>query len=224
MSLIDKLFEKSSWEKYYEYKSGLRCSKRFKKELREYIDSERYLAYKDSVCSMTGLPLASKAVISKMSSRKKRTVYKYPYDFNMLLKLLTYLTLRKYDHIYTPNLYSFRPGVCAKDAIMAICRTKDLHSLYSYKIDVSDYFNSIPVDKICSVLEETVTDDENLLSFMKALLKEEKALYEDKMITEEKGIMAGTPIASFYANLYLKDLDEWFRDRGILYARYSDDI
>lgn len=224
MSLIDKLFEKSSWEKYYEYKSGLRCSKRFKKELREYIDSERYLAYKDSVCSMTGLPLASKAVISKMSSRKKRIIYKYPYDFNMLLKLLTYLTLRKYDHIYTPNLYSFRPGVCAKDAIMAICRTKDLHSLYSYKIDVSDYFNSIPVDKICSVLEETVTDDENLLSFMKALLKEEKALYEDKMITEEKGIMAGTPIASFYANLYLKDLDEWFRDRGILYARYSDDI
>lgn len=224
MSLIDKLFEKSSWEKYYEYKSGLRCSKRFKKELREYIDSERYLAYKDSVCSMTGLPLASKAVISKMSSRKKRTVYKYPYDFNMLLKLLTYLTLRKYDHIYTPNLYSFRPGMCAKDAIMTICRTKDLHSLYSYKIDVSDYFNSIPVDKICSVLEETVTEDENLLSFMKALLKEEKALYEDKMITEEKGIMAGTPIASFYANLYLKDLDEWFRDRGILYARYSDDI
>ena len=26
MSLIDKLFEKSSWEKFYEYKSGLRCS------------------------------------------------------------------------------------------------------------------------------------------------------------------------------------------------------
>ena len=75
----------------------------------------------------------------------------------MLLKLLTYLTLRKYDHIYAPNLYSFRPGVCAKDAIMTICRTKDLHDLYSYKIDVSDYFNSIPVDKICSVLDETIS-------------------------------------------------------------------
>ena len=224
MSLIDKLFEKSSWERYFEYKSGLRCSKRFKKELREFIDSEGYLTYKDSVIQLSDLPLPSKAVISKMSSRKKRTVYKYPYNFNMLLKLLTYLTLRKYDHIYTPNLYSFRPGVCAKDAIMSICRTKDLHSLYSYKIDVSDYFNSIPVDKICSVLDETVTDDEKLLTFMKTLLKEENALYENEIITEQKGIMAGTPIASFYANLYLKDLDEWFRDRGILYARYSDDI
>ena len=34
------LFEKSSWEKFYDYKSALRCSKRFTKELREYIDSE----------------------------------------------------------------------------------------------------------------------------------------------------------------------------------------
>ena len=171
MSLIDKLFEKSSWERYYEYKSGLKCSKRFKKELREFIDSGKYLAYRESVDSLTDLPLPSKSIISKMSSRKKRTVSKYPYDFNMLLKLLTYLTLRKYDHIYAPNLYSFRPGVCAKDAIMTICRTKDLHALYSYKIDVSDYFNSIPVDKICSALDETISDDEKLLTFMKTLLK-----------------------------------------------------
>ena len=216
MSLIDKLFEKSSWERYYEYKSGLRCSKRFKKELREFIDSGKYLAYKESVDSLTDLPLPSKSIISKMSSRKKRTVYKYPYDFNMLLKLLTYLTLRKYDHIYAPNLYSFRPGVCAKDAIMTICRTKDLHALYSYKIDVSDYFNSIPVDKICSALDETISDDEKLLTFMKTLLKEERAVYENEIITEKKGIMAGTPIASFYANLYLKDLDERFREKGVL--------
>ena len=224
MSLIDKLFEKSSWERYFEYKSGLKCSKRFKKELREFIDSERYLSYKNEVYSLTDLPLPSKAIISKMSSRKKRTVYKYPYDFNMLLKLLTYLTLRKYDHIYTPNLYSFRPGVCAKDAITAICRNKELHSLYSYKVDVSDYFNSIPVDNICRVLDETITDDTKLLSFMKALLKEEKVICDNETVTEKKGIMAGTPIASFYANLYLKDLDEWFRERNILYARYSDDI
>lgn len=224
MSLIEKLFEASSWERFYEYKSGLNCSKRFKKELREYIDSKAYLQYKDSVFSLTGLPLPSKSIISKMSSQKKRTVYKYPYDFNMLLKLLTYLTIRKYNHIYSPNLYSFRPGVCAKNAVMNICRTKDLHKLYSYKIDVSDYFNSIPVDKLIGILEETIVDDDDLLAFMKTLLSEERVRYGNELITEQKGIMAGTPIASFYANLYLKDLDELFREKGVLYARYSDDI
>ena len=224
MSLIDKLFEKNCWERFYEYKSGLKCSKRFKKELREFIDGGAYLEYKDAVSTLKDLPLPFKAVISKMSTQKKRTVYKYPYGFNMLLKLLTYMTLRKYDHIYTNNLYSFRPGVCAKDAIMAICHTKDIRSMYSYKIDVSDYFNSIPVDKLCRLLDETVADDDKLLAFMKALLCEEKALYENETVTEQKGIMAGTPIASFYANLYLKDLDEIFKEKGVLYARYSDDI
>ena len=42
MSLIDKLFDKSSWERFYEYKDGLRCSKRFKKELGKR-DGERYI-------------------------------------------------------------------------------------------------------------------------------------------------------------------------------------
>ena len=224
MSLIDKLFEKNSWERFYEYKLGLKCSKRFKKELRDFIDNGTYLEYKDAILNLTGLPLPSKSVISKMSSQKKRTVYKYPYNFNMVLKLLTYLTLRKYDHIYSNNLYSFRPGVCAKDAIMTICRTKDIRSMYSYKIDVSDYFNSIPVGNMCEALEKNITDDDELLMFMKTLLKEEKVISGEDVITEPKGIMAGTPIASFYANLYLKDLDEHFRGKGVLYARYSDDI
>ena len=218
------LFDKSSWERFYEYKAGLRCSKRFKKELRDYIDSKSYMAYEQQIRTLSSLPLPAKAVISKMSTQKKRTVYKYPYDFNMILKLLTYLTLRKYDHIYTNTLYSFRPGVCAKDAIMALCRSKDITKKYSYKIDVSDYFNSIPVEGICSALDDAVTDDVELLSFMKALLKEERVRSGEDIITEQKGIMAGTPIASFYANLYLKELDEHFKEQGVLYARYSDDI
>ena len=224
MSLIDKLFEKNSWERFYEYKAGLRCSKRFKKELREFIDIGAYMEYEQAVKTLTGLPIPAKSIISKMSSRKKRTVYKYPYNFNMMLKLLTYLTLRKYDHIYTNNLYSFRPGVCAKDAIMAICRTRDIQKMYSYKIDVSDYFNSIPVDRICDALDNTITDDAELLKFMKTLLQEDKVRSGNDIITEQKGIMAGTPIASFYANLYLKELDEHFKEQGVLYARYSDDI
>ncbi len=224
MSLTDKLFEKSAWEKFYSYKSALHCSKKFTRELREFIDSESYLKYQSEITSCKDLPLPSKSIISKMSSQKKRTVFKYPYEFNMMLKLLTYLVLRKYDYLYTQSLYSFRPGVCAKDAIVSITRTRDLHSLYSYKVDVSNYFNSIPVDKLTSLLDETITDDPQLLQFMKALLCEEKVRSGNELIVEQKGIMAGTPIASFYANLYLKSLDEWFHSRGILYARYSDDI
>ena len=36
--------------------------------------------------------------------------------------------------------------------------------------------------------------------------------------------MAGVPVASFLANVYLNEVDHYFADRGVVYARYSDDI
>ena len=36
--------------------------------------------------------------------------------------------------------------------------------------------------------------------------------------------MAGTPISTFLANLYLIQMDHYFSEAGVLYARYSDDI
>ena len=44
------------------------------------------------------------------------------------------------------------------------------------------------------------------------------------MLIEQKGIMAGTPLSAFYANLYLRELDQRFAEAGTPYARYSDDI
>ena len=45
-----------------------------------------------------------------------------------------------------------------------------------------------------------------------------------QIVREKRGAMAGTPVSPFFANVYLKDVDAWFANRGILYFRYSDDI
>ncbi|MBR4777244.1 MAG: hypothetical protein IK007_06490 [Lachnospiraceae bacterium] len=39
-----------------------------------------------------------------------------------------------------------------------------------------------------------------------------------------KGMMAGSPLSPFLANLYLDDMDKYFEDNCYFYARYSDDI
>ena len=224
MSLIRLLSERETWEKFYEYKTSLISSSEFSKKLRAFIDGGEYLAVAERIADGGTLSLPRRSVISKQSSRKKRTVYTYPEDENMVLKLITYLVLRKYDGLFTENLYSFRPGVTAKDAVRRLVRAYNSGDWYTYKADVSNYFNSIPVEKLLPMLEEAMSDDPKMLRFLEGLLTEERVIDGDRVITEEKGIMAGTPIACFYANLYLKDLDSWFLDRGIPYARYSDDI
>jgi len=61
--------------------------------------------------------------------------------------------------------------------------------------------------------------------FIKEILLNPYVVSEEGVIIEEtKGIMAGVPISSFLANLYLTDLDWHFQNEKIIYARYSDDI
>ena len=225
MSIMDKLSQKESWELFYEYKTSLVCADLFRKQLREFMDREAYLPVTDRMAQGEAWPLPKRSVITKMSTQKKRTVYTYPPAENMVLKLLTYLLLRTYDDCFAPGLFSFRPGRSAKDAIRYLQRDRDLSQKYSYKVDVSNYFNSIPVDRILSRVRQIAADDPKLCDFLEQLLREPDALLENgRHITEPKGIMAGTPIAAFLANVYLMDLDALFYEKGVLYARYSDDI
>ena len=94
MSMLDLLSSESEWNAFYEYKTSLVCPGAFEKELREFIDSKAYLPVCERMRGGESFPLPRKAVISKLSSRKKRTVYIYPRAENNVLKLLTYLLLR----------------------------------------------------------------------------------------------------------------------------------
>ncbi|MBQ8922613.1 MAG: hypothetical protein IJ060_10740 [Oscillospiraceae bacterium] len=224
MSILEQLSQPESWERFYTYKSGLTCQGFFLKALRRFIDRKGWAPVCDAVAKGSPFPLPRRAVISKTGSQKKRTVYIYPHDENMVLKLLTYLLLRHYDGLFAPNLFSFRPGYSAKDAIRRLTRTPGITGMYGYKVDISNYFNSVPLMQFMPELEAALADDRALFCFLRGLLEEPEVLDGDRPLREEKGIMAGTPLSSFYANLYLRELDLRFHQRGIPYARYSDDI
>ena len=221
---MDQLSRAEAWEKFYEYKAGLACRKTFLKELRGFIDRGAYLPVCEAITEGARFPLPRRSVISKTSSQKKRVVYCYPPDENITLKLLTWLLLRQYDGVFSGNLYSFRPGRAAKDAVLRLRGTPGIEKLYAYKADVGNYFNSVPVDRLLETLRETLADDPRLFAFLRGLLTEPQALENGVPIVEQKGVMAGTPLSAFYANLYLRELDARFAASGVPYARYSDDI
>lgn len=224
MSLIDFLSDASVWNAFYEYKRSLACPKQFTAELRRFLDEKRYLPVCEAIRAGSVFPLPRKSVVAKMGTDKKRVVYTYPKDENTVLKLLTWLILRKYDGLFCDHLYSFRPGKTAKDAVRRLLRTKNIRDLYSYKVDIHDYFNSIPVERLLPMLKTALADDERLFEFLSRLLEEPRVWDRGRIVTERKGIMAGTPLSSFYANLYLSGLDGLFQEMGAVYARYSDDI
>ncbi len=224
MSLLEKLSDPAVWEAFYAYRASLAVPRADNDELRHFIDEKAWLPVTQLIAEGGRFPLPRRAVISKMHSQKKRVVYIYPPAENTVIKLLTWLLLRKYDGLFADGLYSFRPGRSAKDAVRKLTHTRGIGKAWAYKVDIHNYFNSVPVPRLIPKLREVLGDDEALFAFLRRLLEETEVLEAGEPVTEQKGIMAGTPIASFYANLYLKDLDEAFARRGIPYARYSDDI
>ena len=223
ISLIDLIDDKKTWDKYLSYKRDGIISDSDLQELEEYVKREGYKRTASQIRE-GAFPLARKKIISKMSTQKKRTVYVYPREETITLKLLTHLMLRKYDYLFSDDLYSFRPARKVKDAITRLRKTSGINGSYAYKADISNYFNSVDTDKFLPILKDVLKDDTKLYDLCEMLLSEDKVLSGDKIISERKGIMAGVPLSSFFANICLMEMDKHFEDEGITYARYSDDI
>lgn len=224
MSMLMQLGDEKYWRRFYDYKASLGSQKQLQRELAEFIGRKGYKKVISSIKQGEKFPLPAKAVINKTKASKKRVVYSYPTDENMVLKLLTYLLLRKYDGLLAGNLYSFRPHKTAKDAVVNLIKHPGISECYSYKADISNYFNSIPIEQLLPMLKEALADEPAVFGFLSSLLSEPNVIDKGRIIQEQKGIMAGTPVSAFYANLYLMELDKTFEAKSIAYARYSDDI
>ena len=224
MKILDLLSTKDFWNIFLEYKiSGENMSTYEEKDLRKFIDNEEYSTLVRKIKHHDAFALPHIRELNKKHSNKKRNVFVFSREENYVLKAISY-GLNRYDHIFPENLYSFRKNIGVKKAISDLVKCVDITSFYSYKVDIHDYFNSVNTNEILALLKETLEDDTELYNLIAALLCEPRAYADKEIISCKKGIMAGCPISGFLANLYLKELDEWFFKRNIIYARYSDDI
>ena len=222
-SLLYRLKDDNTWLNYLEFKKKQLSSTKLEiKQLEEYIINKKY---KDIVNDILNnnytFSIPYKHLINKINSDKKRVVYNFNEDENNVLKIITYLFSLEYDNKYSKNCYSFRKKNGPKEAIKKLYNS-NINNLYSYKIDIKNYFNSIDINILFNKLDLFINDDPLLLSFIKNILSNPYVNFNNEIIKEKKGIMAGIPISSFLANIYLKDLDDYFND--ITYIRYSDDI
>lgn len=221
--MLDKLINHNEWINFYNYKVEKgHLNKKEEKELEEYIDNKLYMDIASNIYNYI-FSYPKKIEISKLGKSKKRLVYQYKSDENYILKFISY-QLYKYDYIFSNNLYSYRKTTGVKCAIKRLPSINGINNMYGYKVDISNYFNSINIDILLNILSNTLYDDENLYNLLKQLLVNPYVIYNGNIIKEEKGVMGGVPISAFLANLYLIEMDKYFYDNKIIYFRYADDI
>ena len=225
MGLIDMLQDVRVWRAFLAYK--VEKSHLAPGELEEwesFIDSGAFrpLAVRMAEPNFCFDP-PKKRRINKTGSDKKRIVYQFGAEESRMLKLMAYL-LYRYDGCMPASCYSFRRTRGAHHAIRTLANTQGISEYYCYKLDISDYFNSIDIARLLPILREVLADDPPLYAFLARLLTADEAIEDSVLLHEKRGVMAGTPISPFLANLYLMELDRHFEALGVPYARYSDDM
>ena len=223
-SIITQLTRQETWEEFLSYRL---MKGRFNwhefEETDAFVEREAYLPLATKIAQGEGLGIPTKKLVNKMGSGKKRVVYSFAPEEMLVLKVIAFL-LYKYDDLFAPNCYAFRRGLKAHDAVHRINKAIQGQNMWAYKLDIHDYFNSIDIGILLPMLKEMLADDPSLYSFFEKLLTTNLAISNGHIIEEHHGVMAGTPTAPFLADVYLKEVDRYYYNKGVVYARYSDDI
>lgn len=221
--MLDFLIDDNVWKKFLDSKINNKYLNDYEKnKYIEYIESKSYLDICRKISAgLYQFSIPKKNVISKKYTEKKRIVYSFNEDEMMILKLMAFY-LYKYDYLFSYNLYSFRKSRGVNDAIRAFMNLKNIKNMYGYKLDISNYFNSINQEILLDDLKDAVDDD--IYIFMKNILTKHQVMFDGKAINEDTGGMAGIPIAAFFANFYIREIDYYFASKHVVYFRYSDDI
>lgn len=211
---------RDAWESFLQYRQARnRLSRKETEELEAFIAEERYRCIADTL--EFGYPVRKE--IAKQGSGRKRIVYSYSAEETWVLKLLTY-ELDKYDGKLSECCWAFRRNRTSARVFEQIRSIPDLNRKYVLKLDIHDYFNSIDVELLIEELGQVIDDDPELLVFLCGLLRQNRCITDRGIIEEDRGAMAGVPLAGFFANVYLRELDRRYETAGIPYFRYSDDI
>lgn len=161
--------------------------------------------------------------IKKIASTRRRICYSFPLKDKILLKLMTFV-LMDYDDIFSDSLYSFRKSNNHRNFFRKLRRADFFRKKYVLKTDIHAYGESVDQDILLDILRPIFEHDPDFYSFLNWFMKRNLFYEKGKLCHERVSIIPGTPIGSFFNNVYLMELDRYLEAHSRLYMRYADDI
>ncbi len=224
-TFLTAIARQDAWDIFFNHKITYQHINTYEEnQILPFINQKCYLTFLSSISDGT-FPneYPTKKIVNKEGASKKRIVYSFSEKTNIMLKFMAFY-LYKYDSLLSPNCYAFRRNYGVGYAIRRIKSDASFQHKYCYKADITNYFNSIDIQLLLPKLSFLQKDDPGLYRILEHILTETKVTYQNQTITDSHGAMAGIPISPFFANWYLKEVDDFFLERDIAYFRYSDDI
>jgi RNA-directed DNA polymerase len=127
-----------------------------------------------------------------------------------------------FEREFCEHSYGFRPGRGAKDALRRVDGQLKAGYRYVVDADLKSYFDTIPHERLLSLVRRRVADG-RVLALVEAFLNQ-SVLEEMQEWRPTEGTPQGGVISPLLANIYLHPLDTLMHDQGFEMTRYADDF
>ena len=162
-----------------------------------------------------------------------RTVYANENRDRILLTVINNVFFKHCHYMIHPKCVSYQIGIgCGKidKRVIRDIQNIDLpknQNQIGYKIDLSKYFDSVPIRYIDAVFDniEKQFGPSSILNLVREYYHDDTLLDINKnKIHKYTSLRQGCAIAAFLADAVLYDIDETISNMNVIYYRYSDDI
>ena len=127
-----------------------------------------------------------------------------------------------FERDFAAQSYGFRPNRGCKDALRRVDELLKAGYCHIVDADLKSYFDSIPKDRLLSLVKQKVTDG-RILALIGDFL-EQSVLDGVQEWTPEEGTPQGAVVSPLLSNIYLDPLDHLMVARGFEMVRYADDF
>lgn len=123
---------------------------------------------------------------------------------------------------FLANSFAYQEGKGTLEAVMKAKEFLEQGSQFVAVLDIQDYFDSIPLDKVMQLLRGRISD-ERIMKLISGYLYC-KVEVDGHIYSRQNGLLQGSPISPILSNLYLHDLDGYMEEIGYHWIRFADNI
>jgi len=127
----------------------------------------------------------------------------------------------RFDPAFPERSHGFRPGRCAKDAILAAQRRIESGRHWAIDIDLEKFFDRVNHDIPMGRLAKRIAD-KRMLALIRRYL-EAGVMANGGAVERHEGTPQGGPLSPLLANALLDEVDKELERRGHAFRRYADD-
>jgi group II intron reverse transcriptase/maturase len=128
----------------------------------------------------------------------------------------------QFDPTFSEHSYGFRPGRSAHDAVRAAQRYIQSGRRWVADVDLAKFFDRVNHDVLMERLSRRIADGRVLRLIRRYLVA--GVMANGVTVERHEGTPQGGPLSPLLANVLLDEVDKELEQRGLVFARYADDL